>query len=463
MDRTTQLGEKRILPLLLKFSIPAMIGMIVNALYNIVDRIFIGNSVGSVGIAGITIGFPIMLFILACSMLIGFGSNALLSLKLGARKHEEAELIIGNGMTMLIIFSLVISVFGLIFLVPLLKLFGASDVVLPYSYDYMQIILIGTIFQMVGFGMNNYIRALGSPKTAMATMLIGAILNTILDPLFIFVFGWGVRGAAIATIFSQAVSAAWVLYFFLGNKCDIKLRLKNMRLHLKTVSIFLVLGMPSFLMQLAASLFNTIMNKSLSIYGGDIAVSAMGIVSSVNMMILMPIFGINQGVQPIVGYNYGAKNYGRVKETLKLGIIGASIIVFIGFLATRIFPEQIISLFNRNDADLIKIGARALRVFLFCLPLLGFQIVGASYFQAVGKPREAMTLTLSRQVLFLIPAMLILPKYFGLDGIFYAGPVADFLAFFITAIWLTVEIKNLQKQHVTSGTVLEDKGTNSVT
>lgn len=461
MDRTTQLGEKKVLPLLLKFSIPAMIGMIVNALYNIVDRIFIGNSIGSVGIAGITIGFPIMLFILACSMLIGFGSNALLSLKLGARKHEEAELIIGNGMTMLIIFSLTISVFGLIFLVPLLRLFGASDVVLPYSYDYLQIILIGTIFQMIGFGMNNYIRALGSPKTAMATMLIGAILNTILDPIFIFGFGWGVRGAAIATIISQAVSAAWVLYFFLGNKCDIKLRLRNMRLHFKTVSVFLVLGMPPFFLQLAASLFNSIMNRSLSFYGGDIAVSAMGIVSSVNMMILMPIFGINQGVQPIVGYNYGAGNYGRVKEALKLGIIGASIIVVIGFLVTRIFPEQIISLFNKNDAELIRIGARALRVFLFCLPLLGFQIVGASYFQAVGKPREAMILTLSRQVLFLIPAMLILPKYFRLDGIFYAGPIADFLAFFITAIWLTVEVKNLKKQHgLTARTVPENRPEN---
>lgn len=445
MDTTKQLGEDRILTLLKRFSIPAIVGMLVNALYNIVDRIFIGNSVGSDGIAGITVAFPIMIIMMGFAMLIGFGSTSLLSIRLGEKKIDEAERIIANGMSLLIITSLIISVLGLVFLHPILEAFGASESVLPYSVQYMQIILIGGVFQAIGFGMNNYIRALGSPKTSMLTMLIGALLNTILDPIFIYVFNWGIRGAAIATIFSQFVSSVWVLYYFFGGKSYLKIRFRNMRLHFKTVVKILSLGFPPFIMQIAASVMNTIMNRKLQMYGGDLAISAMGITSSVNMMILMPIFGLNQGAQPIIGYNYGARNFHRVKETVRHGMVGATIIVLLGFALTRIFPSQIVALFGKNDLELIRIGTRSIQIFLLGLPFVGFQVMSSGYFQAVGKPKQAMMLTLARQVVILIPAILILPGIYGLDGILAAGPLSDIVSAILCGVLLFFELKSMRK------------------
>lgn len=447
MDHSKQLGEGKVLGLLFKFSIPAIVGMLVNALYNIVDRIFIGNGIGSLGIAGITIAFPIMLFIMACGMLIGIGANSLISIRLGQGKKEAAELIMGNAMVMLIGISLIITAAGLVFLEPLLKAFGASPAVMPYAMGYTQIILLGTVFQSIGFGMNNFIRAGGRPGVAMFTMLIGALLNTVLDPLFIFVFHWGIQGAALATIISQLVSAIWILYHFIGGKSILRIYLKNLKLNLDTVKGIVLIGSAPFAMQIAASLLNVIMNRTLFFYGGDIAISGMGIVNSVLVLFLMPIFGINQGVQPIIGYNYGAKKYDRVKEALKLGIIGATLIVLTGFIVTQFFSHEIVALFNQKDVELIAFGSRAIKIFLLFLPIIGFQIVSANYFQAVGKPKQAAFLSLSRQVLILIPAILILPRFFGLDGALMAGPVADLLSSIITGIVITMELKNLGKQH----------------
>lgn len=447
MDRSKQLGEEKVARLLLKFSIPAIIGMLVNALYNVVDRIFIGNGVGPLGIAGITIGFPIMLVIMAFAMLIGIGANSLISIRLGEQKKEEAELILGNAMVLLISIALTISITGLLFLEPLLRIFGASEAVLPYSKDYLSIILCGTVAQTVGFGMNNFIRAEGNPKIAMLTMLIGAVLNTILDPIFIFLFGLGIRGAAIATVLSQVVSAVWVLYHFLSGRSTLKVHAKNIKLNFPVVRNIITLGAAPFLMQLAASLLNTIMNKSLSIYGGDIAVSGMGIVMSIMTLILMPIFGINQGAQPIIGYNYGARKFDRVKEALKLAIAAATIIASVGFVVTRLFPVQLVALFNDENAELLEFGPRAITIFLTFLPIIGFQIVSANYFQAVGKPKHSAFLSLSRQVLVLIPALLILPKFFGLDGLLMAGPTADLTSSIITGTFLFMELRHLDAKH----------------
>lgn len=450
MDHSKQLGEEKVSKLLLKFSIPAIVGMLVNALYNVVDRIFIGNGVGSLGIAGITIGFPIMLVIMAFGMLIGIGANSLISIRLGEKRKEEAERILGNAMTLLISIAVIISAIGLIFLEPLLRTFGASEAVLPYAKDYLSIILWGTVAQTIGFGMNNFIRAEGNPQIAMFTMLIGAILNTILDPIFIFVFGWGIKGAAIATVLSQVVSAVWVLYHFLGGKSTLKVYQRNLKLHMPIVVKIISLGTAPFLMQLAASLLNAIMNKSLTAYGGDIAVSGMGVVMSITMLILMPIFGINQGVQPIIGYNYGALKFDRVKKALKLAIIAATTVATIGFIATRVFPTQLVALFNREDESLLVFGTRAIRIFLIFLPIIGFQIVSANYFQAVGKPKHASFLSLSRQVLILIPALLILPRFYGLDGVLMAGPLADLTSSIITGIFLIIEMKHLDVRHLES-------------
>ncbi len=447
MEHTKQLGEARISKLLLKFSIPAITGMVVNALYNVVDRIFIGQGVGRMGIAGLTIAFPLMTVMMALAMLIGLGATALISIRLGEQRKAEAELILGNAMVCLIGIALTVTTLGLIFLDPLLRLFGASTEVLPFARDYMRIILFGEIFMSIGFGMNHFIRAEGNPKIAMLTMLLGAIANTILDPIFIFVFDWGIKGAAWATIISQAAAAVWVLSYFLREKSYLKIHINNLKLKLAVVREITAIGSAPFMMQMAASVIGIILNNSLVRYGGDLAISAMGIVNSIAMFFLMPLFGINQGAQPIIGYNYGAEKFDRVKKTLKLAIAAATLVVLFGFTITRLFPERLVNLFSKQDPELISLSSRAIQIYLMMLPIIGFQIVGANYFQAIGKPRQAMTLSLSRQVLLLIPALLILPRFFGLDGVFCAGPVADFGSSVITGICLYLELKHLERRH----------------
>lgn len=443
MDRAKEMGEGNIPRLLLKFSIPGIIGMLVNALYNIVDRIFVGRGVDSLAIAGITIGFPIMLITMAFTMLIGIGATSLISIRLGEKKKEEAELILGNAIVLLVIVAIVFSGLSLLFMDPLLQKLGASNIVLPYASQYLRIILLGTVLMSLGFGMNNFIRAEGNPRIAMYTMLIGAIANIALDYLFIFIFHWGIQGAAIATVIAQAISAVWVVYYFLGGQSVLKIHRKNFRLDYSIVAKVVAVGFPMFAMQLVNSLQQTILNKSLSIYGGDLAISVMGIIFSVTTILLMPVIGINQGAQPIIGFNYGAKQYERVKETLKLAIIAATVIVLIGFFITRLFPVQIISMFSKDDMELIRLGTHGLLVTCMLLPIVGFQIVGSSYFQAIGKPKQATILTLSRQLLLFIPALLILPRFLGLEGIWRTLPVADLGSFILTGIWLANELKNL--------------------
>ncbi len=450
MDHSQQLRDKKISTLLWRFSIPAIVGMLVNALYNIVDRIYVGQGVGSLGIAGITVSFPYMMLMMSFGMLVGMGSTALVSIKLGERKKDDAELTLGNTLTLMIIISLVLSVFGLIFLKPVLIISGASETILPYAMDYLHIILIGGIFMGVGFGMNNIIRAEGNPRIAMATMLIGALLNSVLDPLFIFVFGWGIKGAAIATILSQLVSAIWVFRYFLSGKSTLHFHFKNLRLNPSVVSRIFLIGIAPFVLQMGATLLYVILNKSLHLYGGDTAISVMGIINSINMLILMPIFGINQGAQPIIGYNYGAQQFDRVKETLRIASLAATGVVIIGFLFIMGFPQGFIQLFNKTDQNLISMGVKALRIFLLMLPLVGFQIVGIGYFFAVGKAKEAMFLSLIRQLLVLIPLVVILPRFFGLIGIFAAGPLSDAIAFVLTTLLLGIEFKNLDQKHLES-------------
>lgn len=446
MDRSKQLGTESVGTLLLKFSIPAIIGMLVNALYNIVDRIFVGKFVSPIAISGIVIAFPITIVIMAFGMLVGIGASALVSIRLGQQKKDEAEQILGNAFILTIIISIVITVLGLIFLEPLLILFGASEQVLGYSKQYTSIILYGVIFQNMAFGMNHNIRAQGNPKAAMLTMLIGAILNTILDPLFIIVFHMGIQGAAIATVISQIVSCIWVLSYFFRGKATLKIHRRNLALRKNIILSIFSIGVSPFAMQLAASVINIILNSNLIRYGGDIAVAAMGVINSVTMLILMPIFGINQGVQPIIGFNYGAKQFDRVKKALKLAILGATTISTAGFILVQLAPTKIISLFG-GGSEFISVGSSGMRIFLAMLPIIGFQIVSANYFQAVGKPKHSMFLSLSRQVIILIPLLLILPRLLELKGVWLAGPTADFLSSLITAFFIIREMKNLNKMH----------------
>ena len=442
-DRSKQLGEERISKLIIKFSIPAIIGMLVNALYNVVDRIYIGHGVGSLGIGGITVSFPIMLILMAFSMLIGVGANSLVAIRFGQDRKEEAEGIFNNAFVLLVISSLLLTVVGFIAMEPFFKLMGTSEDILSYAMDYMGIILFGAVFQSVGMGMNNFIRSEGNPKIAMYTMLVGAITNIVLDPIFIFAFNMGMKGAALATIISQMVSAAWVLSYFMRGKSFLKLRLPYMKLKPAYVSKILTLGTAPFTMQIASSVLNFIMNKGLNTYGGDIAVSGMGIVNSVVTLMIMPLFGINQGMQPIIGYNYGARKFDRVKQAYRIGVLFATVIVIIGWIATRLFPEQLVHLFNKKDPDLIAFGVKAIQRNLMFLPVIGFQIVSSNYFQAIGKPKHSALLGLSRQVLILIPALIILPIFFGIDGLISAGPLADITSSIITGIFIIYEMRKL--------------------
>jgi len=455
VNNAQRLGEDSITSLLWRFSIPAVVGMLVHALYNVVDRIFIGRAVGSVGIAGISVAFPMMIIIMAFGMLIGIGANSLISIRLGEQRKAEAEKVLGNAIVLFLIISLTLTALGLVFITPILKLFGASAEILPYSRDYLRIILMGSVFQTVGFGMNNFIRGEGNPKIAMFTMLIGGFLNMILDPIFIFGLGMGIKGAAIATVISQAVSSLWVLSYFLGSRSLLKVRLQNFRLERRIVTGIVAIGSAPFAMQLASSVIISLFNHQLRIYGGTVAISVMGILFSIFMLIMMPVIGISQGAQPIIGYNYGARNFSRVIKTVRLAAIAASSVTLIGFILGMVFPSWIISVFNREDTALIALGPHAMRMFFMMLPIIGFQVVSSNYFQAVGKPRQAILLSLSRQVFLLIPALLILPRFLGLNGVWLAGPVSDLGSALLTGVLLFYELRYLVSE--THARVMADK------
>lgn len=447
MDHTKQLGEESIGRLLIKFSVPAIVGMLVNALYNIVDRIFVGHGVGPLAISGITFVFPIMTIIMAFGMLIGIGATALISIRLGQRKKEEAELILSNAFVLLILVSVLLTVFGLAFCNMTIRKFGATGEVFTYARDYIVIILIGTIFQMLAFGLNNIIRADGQPIMAMGTMLIGAIINAILNPIFIFGLHMGIKGSALATVIAQAISATWVLSYFFTGKSMLKITKPNLKPKKDIVLGIVSIGLSPFLMQVAASVITVMFNNNLLKYGGDIAVAAMGIINSVAMLILMPIFGINQGSQPIIGFNYGAKKYDRVKKALRIAVLAATAITATGFIFIELFPAAIISVFNSSDKEFVRVGAHGIRIFLMMLPILGFQIVSSNYFQATGRPKHSIFLSLIRQVIVLIPLIYILPYFFKLNGVWFAGPTSDFIASVVTAIMLFKEVAHLDEKH----------------
>lgn len=444
MATTNELGNEKIPRLLLKFSIPAIVGMLVTSFYNIIDRMFIGHipQVGNLAITGIGVTMPISTVILGFGMLIGIGTATNISIKMGQGRKDEAEKILGNAFTLIIIISVIITFIGLIFGRKLLYLFGASDKTIIYAEEYMRIIYIGTIFNMLSFGLNHTIRASGSPNIAMASMLIGAITNIILDPVFIFALGMGVKGGAIATVIAQICSAVWGISFFMGEKSNIKARLKNLKLKKSYILTILAIGVSPFSMQIAASVVQVITNNALKTYGQDVAIGAMTIINSVAMVIMMPIFGLNQGVQPIVGFNYGAKKYDRVKEAIKYPQRIAFLIGAAGVLTIELVPWVLVKAFN-SDPELLETTKFGMRIFLSMLFLVGPQVIRTNYFSCIGKAKKSMFLSLLRQVLLLIPALLILPKFFQLTGVWMAGPVSDLISVLITAYFFRKEMNEL--------------------
>ncbi|WP_195972001.1 MATE family efflux transporter [Clostridium thermobutyricum] len=448
MTKENKLGTEKVSKLLISFSVPAIIGMLVNTLYNIIDRMYIGNieGVGKLAITGVGITMPIMTIILAFGMLVGIGTASRISIFLGKGDKETAEKHIGNAFVLIIIFSILITIIGLAFLDKILVVFGASSSTEIYARQYMQIIFAGTIVSMLSFGLNHSIRSDGSPKIAMLSMLIGAIINIILDPILIFVFNLGVRGAAIATVISQFVATIWILYYFTKGQSSIKLKKENFKLKKYIVLSIFSIGISPCSMQIAACIVQVIANNSLKHYGGDLAIGAMTIVQSIGMIFLTPIFGLNQGSQPIIGYNFGAKKYKRVKTTVFYGAITATIIVTIGWLVVQLAPQLLIKIFN-NDPELLEIAKNGLRIYLLFIPVIGLQIISSNYFQSVGKAKISMFLSLLRQVILLIPFMIILPRIFGLNGIWMAGAISDLLSAIITCCIFYNSLKKLNKEN----------------
>lgn len=447
MLKINQLETEPIGKLLLKYSIPAIIGMIVTALYNVVDRMFIGHipEVGSLAITGVGVTMPISTIILAFSMLIGAGATAQISIKLGQGKKEEASKVIGNAITLGVILALIITFLGLTFSNPILYKFGASEGTLPYAKAYINIILIGTIFNVIGFIMSNTIRSDGSPKLSAAIMVIGCLTNIVLDWLLIFGFNLGIKGAAIATSISQMLTAIIGLWYYVSGKSNIGFKKESLKLDKKVVIAILSIGVAPFSMQIAASLIQVISNNALKTYGSDLAIGAMTTISSVALMCLMPIFGLNQGAQPIIGYNYGAKKKERYKKAYLLSLKVATIILTVAFIIVQVFPTVIIGFFNK-DPELMSISIKGIRIYLLTLPIIGIAITGSNFMQSIGKAKESMFISLLRQVILLIPLILILPRTFGLDGIWIAQPISDITATIVTAIILIKQFKEVEKE-----------------
>lgn len=443
MDRSQELGQTPVGQLLWKYFVPAITGVLTNALYNVVNRIYIGRGVGSLALSGLTVTFPIMIIAMAFGMLVGMGAASLVSIRLGQRNRPEAEKILGNAFTLSVLISLGVTVLGLLARDRILALFGAGPDTLAYARQYITIVLWGNVFQGTGFGMNNLIRAEGNARTAMYTMLVGAVSNALLDPLFIFVFKMGVAGAAVATVISMAISSVWVLLHFTGGRSLLRLRPENMRLEKRIVLGIMSIGMAPFAMQLAGSVINALFNIQLIRYSGDVAIGAMGIINSVAMMVVFCVIAINMAAQPIIGYNYGARQYPRVKRALKLSVIAATGITTAGFLAVELLPGAIIGLFNRSDPRLPEIGVRGMRILLAAFPVVGFQVVSSNFFQAIGRAKIAMFLNMLRQVIVLIPMVLLLPPLLKLDGVWLSGPIADLAAAAITAVMIARELRKL--------------------
>lgn len=459
------LGTERIGKLIRKFSIPCIISMLVNSLYNIVDQIFIGQSVGYLGNGATNVVFPLVMIGLAFSLMFGDGASAYLSLKLGEKKKKDAEIGIGNGILISTIVSIIFCVITLILLPQFLKIFGCTENLKSFALAYGGIIAIGFPFSMIGTTLNSIIRADGNPKYAMTSMCTGAILNTILDPIFISVFNKGVQGAAIATVISQFVTFVLNILYLKRFK-SIKLSRDCFKLHSSVCKRISLLGISSFITQMSIVCVMTAENNLLGKYGAnskfgsEIPITVLGIVMKINQILNSIIIGIAAGSQPILGYNYGAKKFDRVKKALKLVLASSLVISIIAFILFQTIPDKLILIFGSGDANYMEFACLAFRIYLLLCIFNGIQIPSGIFFQAIGKSTISAILSLSRQIVILIPVMLILSHFYGVTGVLAAGPVADGLAFLLATTFLVIEVKNLKKYEVSPSNKAENE-TNS--
>lgn len=447
-----ELGTERIRKLLMQYSLPAIIAMTASSLYNMIDSIFIGHGVGPLAISGLALTFPLMNLAAAFGSLVGVGAATLLSMRLGQRDYESAQHIIGNVLVLNLILGVIFGAVALVFLDPILYFFGASDATIGYARDFMKIILLGNVVTHMYLGLNAVLRASGHPRKAMYATINTVLINVVLAPIFIYGFRWGIEGAAVATVSAQVVSLVWQLRILSNPKEPLHFRRGIYRLQRKIVGNIFAIGMSPFLMNLAACFIVILINKGLKEYGGDLNIGAYGIVNRLAFFFVMIVMGLNQGMQPIAGYNFGAKQYDRVLRVLKLTTMGAVCVTTCGFLLGELAPRLAVSAFT-TDPELVRLAADGMRIVFISFPIVGFQMVTTNYFQSIGMAGTAIFLSLTRQLLFLIPGLLILPRLFDLHtqwngswGVWCAIPMADLLAAVVAAFMLSYQLRRFRQR-----------------
>lgn len=446
-----ELGTERIRKLLVQYAVPAIIAMTALSLYNMVDSIFIGHGVGPLAISGLALTFPLMNLAAAFGSLVGVGAATLVSMRLGQRDYDTAGKVLGNVFMLNLIIGVAFSIVTLLFLDPILYFFGASEATVGYAREYMTVILLGNVITHMYLGLNSVLRASGHPRKAMYATINTVVINTVLDPLFIYGFGWGIRGAAIATVLAQVISLVWQFRILSDRRELLHFRRGIYRLHAKIVRDILAIGMSPFLMNLAACFIVILINKGLKEFGGDLSIGAYGIVNRVAFFFVMVVMGLNQGMQPIAGYNFGAQQYDRVLRVLKLTAIGATCVTTCGFLLGELMPRLAVSLFTK-DAELVRLAAEGMRITFVCFPIIGFQMVATNFFMSIGMAGKAIFLSLSRQLLFLLPGLVLLPPLFdqytqwnGSWGVWCAMPLSDLLASIVAFLMLMHQLRGFRR------------------
>lgn len=446
-----EFGTERIRKLLVQYAVPAIIAMTASSLYNMVDSIFIGHGVGPLAISGLALTFPLMNLAAAFGSLVGVGAATLVSMRLGQRDYDTAGKVLGNVFMLNLIIGVAFSIVTLLFLDPILYFFGASEATVGYAREYMTVILLGNVITHMYLGLNSVLRASGHPRKAMYATINTVVINTVLDPLFIYGFGWGIRGAAIATVLAQVISLVWQFRILSDRRELLHFRRGIYRLHAKIVRDILAIGMSPFLMNLAACFIVILINKGLKEFGGDLSIGAYGIVNRVAFFFVMVVMGLNQGMQPIAGYNFGAQQYDRVLRVLKLTAIGATCVTTCGFLLGELMPRLAVSLFTK-DAELVRLAAEGMRITFVCFPIIGFQMVATNFFMSIGMAGKAIFLSLSRQLLFLLPGLVLLPPLFdqytqwnGSWGVWCAMPLSDLLASIVAFLMLMHQLRGFRR------------------
>ncbi len=442
---TLALGTRPVGHLLMQYALPAMVAMTAASLYNIIDRVFIGQVVGPMAISGLAITFPFMNLGAAFGAAVGVGSSTSISVKLGQRDYQTAEQLLGNTVTLNLIIGIAFSVVSLLFLDPILRFFGASDHTLPYARAFMQIILLGNVVSHMYYGMNAVLRAVSKPREAMIATILSVGLNIIFDFVFIYWWRWGIRGAALGTVVAQSIALAWQMRFFADKRQLLHLKRGIYRLKGSLVKLILSIGVSPFLMNATACIIVIFMNNQLVRYGGDLSVGAYGVANALAMVFMMFVMGLNQGMQPIAGYNYGSQQFDRLRRVVDISIIAGVCIMTVGWLVAMFLPHAVASLFT-SDPQLTRLSVKAIRINMLMFPLVGAQMVITTFFQCIGKVKLSIFLSLSRQLIILLPLLLLLPLFFGIDGVWYSLPSSDFLAAVIAAVTMMLFTRKLNKE-----------------